>query len=220
MRGNEKVENMENEPKLKVVFDLDSEVERVSYTIKKIPWFKENGYYSHLKLPKNISETSSDENISAAISSEFDPNLYKEYADYIETDFPNIEKQLEIFEQLKSFDLKDQYTIQLTRYGTGGSYDTQKGVIQININSYPKERMLEIIIHEITHIGVEELIKKYNVKHWHKEKIVDLIDGKLFPDLNNPQRYKMDVSFVEDIFNKYFPDLETIIKMVGETNFN
>lgn len=55
-------------------------------------------------------------------------------------------------------------------------------------------------------------IKKYNVQHWHKERLVDLICMKYFSDIRKPQSIKTDVSIVDKNFNDKFPDLESIIQ--------
>lgn len=216
-----KLESIDKEPVFEIVFSLENEIERVQSTIKTLPWFREYGYEKNLRLPKGIFETSSLEDISAAIPGEFDLDLYKEYADYVETEFSEIEKRVEALKELGSFKSKDHYVIKFTIYGTGGSYNSESGEIIINIKAYPKEKIPGIIIHEITHVGIEQLIRKYSIKQWDKERVVDLIDEKLFPGLNKPQPYKMEeVKYIDGIFEKYFPDLEEVIKAVGEARSN
>lgn len=215
-----KIENFENEPVLEIIFSLENEIQRVQETIKTLPWFREYGYEKNLRLPKGIFETSTLEDILVAVPEEFDTSLFKEYSDYIEAEFPEILKRIETLKELRPFQSKDHYIIKLTIYGTGGSYNAGSGEIIINIGAHSKEKIPGIIIHEITHVGIEQLIRKYGIKQWDKERIVDLIDRKLFPGLNRPQQYKDEVYFIDEIFSKYFPDLEEIIKEVGEARNN
>lgn len=219
MENKNEFENKESEPKLEILFSKDFEVNRVNKTIKDYPWLKEHGYTKWLKLPTDISETSNVEDVSAAVSLEFDNEFYKKYADYIEKELPNIEKKLEILKSIKSFDLKDSYIIRLTKYGTGGSYhyDSKKGEVILNVNT---DELIGSIVHEIIHIGIEELIKKYNVKHWHKERIVGLISEKLFPGLKKLRKTKESVSNIDAVFDYFFPDVEAIIKSIGEKEKN
>lgn len=72
----------------------------------------------------------------------------------------------------------ETYTINLTLYGPGGSYNADEGSILIftttdgRFKSY--ENPANTIIHEIVHIGIEKaIIKMYNVPHPLKERIVD-----------------------------------------------
>ena len=92
-----------------------------------------------------------------------------------------------------------------------------KSLVILNIQRKSKAELLGTIIHEITHIGIEDLIQKYNVKQWQKERIIDLITERLFPGLHKNQDYQADVSSVETIFNNFYPDMDAIIKNVGET---
>ena len=210
-------EYKEGEPKLEIVFGLEEEIQRVDETIKNLPWFEEHGYAKWLKLPQHLSQSSSPEDISNSVSTEFNASVYKEYVDSIETEFPEIEKKLDALKTLVNFDLRDRYTIKLTRYGTGGSYNVIKSLVILNIQRKSKAELLGTIIHEITHIGIEDLIQKYNVKQWQKERIIDLITERLFPGLHKNQDYQADVSSVETIFNNFYPDMDAIIKNVGET---
>ena len=93
----------------------------------------------------------------------------------------------------KDWDFKnfDQYEVNLTLYGPGGSYDPDMGLIIIlttkegGFKQHPNPA--NTLIHEIVHIGIEaSIINKYNVPHSLKERIVDkyvlLNFDKLLPE--------------------------------------
>jgi len=55
--------------------------------------------------------------------------------------------------------------------------------------SFKRKNPVETVIHEITHIGIEEsIVEKYKLNHWEKERLVDLIVKIIFkeelPDYN------------------------------------
>ena len=75
----------------------------------------------------------------------------------------------------KTFDL---YDVNLTLYGTGGSYNPDNGSIILFTRSdgtfKQNKNPANTLIHEITHIGIEaSIIAKYQVGHALKERIVD-----------------------------------------------
>ena len=135
---NIKSENIEQESRFEIVFGPEQEIKRLLNTIDRIPWYKEHGYFEYLAIPKEISESSSIEDISSYISTEFNEELYKEYFDFVSSRLPDIENKLEVLKNLGSFIVKDHYTIKFTKYGTGGSYDSASGIIIVNINTRSK----------------------------------------------------------------------------------
>lgn len=77
-----------------------------------------------------------------------------------------------------NFKMFDVYKVVCTLYGTGGSYNADEGSILIfttpegAFKNY--DNPANTIIHEITHIGIEEaIISKYKIPHSLKERIVD-----------------------------------------------
>ena len=76
------------------------------------------------------------------------------------------------------FQSYDIYTINLTLYGPGGSYNPDDGSLLVyttpqgQFKSY--DNPANTVIHEIVHIGIENsIISKYQVPHPLKERIVD-----------------------------------------------
>jgi hypothetical protein len=85
-----------------------------------------------------------------------------------------------VWKETWDFNLLENYTVVLTPYGPGGSYDLS-GMIVLKIN-HPRP-YAETIIHEAVHIGVEFLVKKYALDQSEKERLVDLICQAAFSDL-------------------------------------
>jgi hypothetical protein len=72
------------------------------------------------------------------------------------------------------FFIPKKYNIRLTLYSPGGLYNSDKGIIIILVQDKNVERVLQTILHETVHIGIEKnIIQKYNIQHWTKERIVD-----------------------------------------------
>ena len=206
-------ENKESIVNLNVVYGLDQEIERVRNTLKRLPWYKQQGY--RVGLPQNVSEQSSPEEIANGISSEYSEAEYEDFTQWIKEQWPQIPAGFEELKKIPSFHLRNAYTVFLTKYGSGGSYDAQSGKVIVNIETRGKEKMIGTIIHEIIHTGIEHLIVSYGVKHWYKERLVDLIGEKYFPGLRKLQRIKEDTTIVDEVFKKHFPDIEAIAREIG-----
>ena len=206
-------ENKEDAIELNVVYGLDQEIERVRNTLERLPWYTQQGYF--VRLPKDISEQSTPEEIASSISSEYSEIEYEDFTQWIKEQWPQIPAGFEELKKIPSFHLRDAYTVFLTKYGVGGSYDAQSGKVIVNIETRGKEKMIGTIVHEIIHTGIEHLIVSYDVQHWYKERLVDLIGEKYFPGLKPLQNIKEDTAIVDDAFRKYFPDIEAIAREIG-----
>jgi hypothetical protein len=117
-----------------------------------------------------------------------------------------------IFDRLKEleknwgFKLFDKYKIILNIWGTGGAYDYESGIIMTRVdeNGIPnasEDPFNYTIVHEIVHMGIEEIIvKKYDLRYWEKEILVDMIAkiylGDLMPKYNIQGRNKIMEKFV------------------------
>ncbi len=211
------LESIEQTPKLDIVFSVDKEIERISSTIERLPWYREQGYSSfHTTLPKRLSELSGVEEITDAVSEEFSDEKYNDISNYIKEEWEIVSKELERLREVPGFRLFDEYTLILTRYGSGGSYNSSSGEITVNIESRSKEKIVGTLVHEIVHIAIQHLIDKYKVKHWYKERLVDLLVDRLFPDLKGMQKINEDTKIVDETFDKHFPDLEKITMTIKD----
>lgn len=145
--------------------------------------------------------------------------------------FKKIEKQVPLVDSMVNQLLKlnrdwnfiffNPYRIQLTLYGSGGSYDPDTGNIIIFATKDGAFKQYNnpanTLIHEIVHIGIEEsIIQKYNVPHPLKERIVDTIVllhfGSLLPEYKLQQMG--DTRLDQYLKNK--ADLDRLDKIVAD----
>jgi len=108
----------------------------------------------------------------------------------------------EEFEKAWGFRIFDEYTIRLTLYGSGGSYDPDNGTVILLTTAAGRFKFdqdpEEIIVHEMTHIGIEEpIVGKFLLSHWEKERLVDRLVqacfGEQLPD------YRMQQIRIDDL---------------------
>ena len=185
---------------------VEHETEYIWRKIQDIKFFNQNSYQVNLPAGSLIQELIT---VSRAgkLADEYYPRLeafvrdsiynitdYKKGKKKIENELPLINKMIS---QINSPPYKwhfkefETYHINLTLYGPGGSYDPEEGSILIFTTPQGQFKNYDnpacTIIHEITHIGIEEaIVNKYNVPHPLKERIVD--------------------SFVSLHFKTYLPD--------------
>jgi len=89
-------------------------------------------------------------------------------------------KKTEVWRENWGFNLLDKYVVVLTPYGVGGSY-SESGMVVFKIDN--RRPFANVIVHEIVHIGLEFLVKKFDLNHTEKERLVDLICAAAFDDL-------------------------------------
>ena len=217
-----KNESMESiETYLKVNFSKEDEIKRIKYTLGKLDWFIKQGY--KINLPDKIKEISdqgripTDDEISEAVSAEFNQ---KEYEEKTQDLIQKWEKMREDFlKKLATLGLplQPEYRVTFTKYGVGGSYDLPNK-IKINFDYSYARNTLATTFHEIIHLTIENLIKEYNISHWTKERLVDLVYSKFFPAEQRLQRNPEKSERVDEIFSHFFPDIERIIHEVGKLN--
>jgi len=189
--------------KLNIKFGIDFELKRVKNTLAKMDWYTSQGY--NPRLPEGINIKSSQNEIKAKLTKEFDKRKYEEIKDKILLDFSKINKILS--KKLKEIFKKDvpiTFVVYLTNYGTGGSYDLPN-IIIFNSNS---KKGYKTIVHEIIHLIIEPWIKEYKIQHWEKERIVDLILNSREFDFLEYNSWQLNYHNVEKridaLFNSYF----------------
>ena len=189
--------------KLKIKFGSLFELERVKYTISKLGRYNSQRYKP--KLPEGIKENTSQKRIQNQIKKEYDEKRYKEIAKEIAKDFSRIESNFsKKLNNLFDKEIPKTFFVYLTNYGVGGSYRLPNKII-FNINN---KKRSEVIVHEIIHLIIEPYIKKYNVSHWEKERIVDLIlNSKEFSFLKYgfwQRDYRGVEKYIDNLFNNHF----------------
>lgn len=200
-----------------ISYGIEQEIQRVRNTLKRLPWYLEQGYSADFaKLPAGITEKSNDEDVIRAVNGEYFDADYAECAAKLQQEWAVISKGFEKMRNEPSFHLSDEYSVVLTKYGSGGSYDTDKNWVIVRAGAQSKGGTMGIVVHEIVHITIQYLIDKYHIRHWHKERLVDLILERYFSGLKNMQNTREDISMVDQAFEKLFPDMEAVAKSIGE----
>lgn len=202
--------------KLNIQYSIDFEVERVLAAIKKFEWYKTNGYTVNLPESLDLSNIDkiSNEDIKKAVTKEYDEENYSSSKKYIEDNWINFDEAFVTKALVTKLIIQDNYTIFLTRYGVGGSYNLPN-TITINIKRMFEFGLVMTIAHETTHLLIQPLVVKYNVDHWVKERTVDLLLEQFAPKLNKFQQIPIDTQKIDEVFNKNYPDVELILKSLG-----
>lgn len=203
--------------KLNISYGFEWEEWYVRNAVKKIPWYIENGYpLESINLPNGVTRDSSDEDIVQALQNEYSDIDYVACARKLQQEWPTISGGFEKMRQEPSFHLGDEYGVVLTKYGTGGNYNVDKSRVTVRVNAKSTGGTAGIVAHEIVHMTIQYLIDQYNVRHWYKERLVDLLLEHYFPGLKTMQKIKEDISVVDQAFEKSFPDIEAIARAIGE----
>jgi len=174
----------------------------ITYLVRKLPWFKENGYNIALPEHKDFEDIykkpefliEREEHLKGIFFQEiYDVSKFDDSLAIICQSENVVKRALEKLAPLAKnwgFKLKSKYDIILTLYGPGGNYnwegDIGRVVIKVKFQDQlrSKASFTKTIVHEIVHIGIEEdIVRKYNLNHWEKERLVDLICSLYLKDL-------------------------------------
>ncbi|MDD2935212.1 MAG: hypothetical protein PHX25_01935 [Candidatus Pacebacteria bacterium] len=192
---------------------------RIKNTAERIDHYKEHGY--KVFLPENLSMNDPNikdslidtEYIKKLLSNEYDEENYKNNEKYLLNELPKIDFVLNHFFNSLSLKPQETYKIIFTRYGVGGSYYPPDCVI-INVRTRKEKQITISVIHEIIHLSIQNLIDKYEIDHWKKERVVDLIMNEIAPEINIMQNIPINTEEIDKTFTKYYPDIERIIKTI------
>jgi len=224
-----------------VVFHASTAEEEAIYVwnlINKIDFYNQNGY--KISLPTNavIDDLKTkalqhqlQREDSRKLEEAFKKEIYnadkyklgliklKEAKDQVVKCFPIFFE----YQDKWGFKLFPQYKIKLTLYGPGGSYNSSGGeIIMLTPEDGKfKREPSETIVHEMVHIGIEAIIiKKYNLAHWVKERMVDKFvdyhfrnlfpnywmnnkgDTSIDPYLNHPDSWERLPYYIEEYLKK------------------
>lgn len=203
---------------LRIDYSLDYEIQRIKDTLDKSEWFIENGYSKGVRLPageklEDIDKNRPTDYLFDKAEEEYNKKDYEEVENTIKEQWINFSPRLEKYFQETSLKQESLYIIQLTKYGVGGSYSTPNKVI-LNFQGRFGVGVTRTIIHEIVHLSIQSFINKYEVEHWVKERIVDLILSKIIPNINKMQKLppSFKTELIDASFEKNYPNIEEIIK--------
>ena len=180
-------------------------------TLSNMSWLKNNHHKAVLPLMLEEADFKNYEKIKQIVEQEYLESDYLGPKTYIE------EHEIEILPRLVEFisselhqDVPPVYQIFLTKYGVGGRYRKPNTVL-VNIKSKYELGLMRCLAHEIIHIAVEDFIRKYEVEHWIKERLVYLLLSKCLPLYAKDDRLPVDVTALDRSFEKYFPDIEKVL---------
>jgi len=218
-------ENLEKIPQLEIEHSVETELERLSYVLSPVKrkFYQERKY--RITLPEGFSlddeEPVDEEKLKAQIEKEVAENrvLIEERKTEISGYWPNIIEHLKpVFRDL-NYQPPENYILTLSLYGTGGSYNPPNEVI-VNIKNKSSRNGLEkTIAHEAVHDSIEHLIRKYQIEHWIKERIVDLLMSKAYPDYQT-QKLPIDTTEITRIFDENYPNLEKALEEISQLKTN
>lgn len=187
--------------KIQTEFNVNREVTRVKNTLAKLDWYISQGY--NPRLPDGINEDSTEEEIKAQITAEFDEGKYRKVEQQITGYFSEIQDKLSEKITLLSKDIPEHFLIYLTNYGVGGSYSYPSTII-FNTNN---KQGVKTLAHEIIHLVMEQKIKKHNIQHWEKERIIDLILHSNEFNFLNYDYWQKDYHGTEKYIDSLFEEL-------------
>jgi len=202
--------------KLNFKYSIELETKRVLDTISRLDWFSKNHYKTEfLIFPKGVSIDDPKNKIVKKIKEEFDIDKYTEAEKSLMRLFYLYE--LKFISFIEKFGLTPipNIDIILTKYGIGGSYNLPN-IITVNFSIFFNIGLLRTVLHEIIHLHIQHLIDKFKIEQWQKEVIVDNLFEKFSSNISKKQKYPMDMSKIEKIFNEYYPNLELIMDNISK----
>lgn len=208
----------ESPAELHILYSPETEVNEVIETLERLSWYREHGY-NMVRLPPEIAAMPDDEStglrddeILAIVQKNFDASRYAPKAQELQRRWQEMKGTF--MQELASLGMPVQsaYDIQLTMYGVGGSYNPPNGVV-VNISS-EKRDILKTVAHEIIHLTINPLITEYNIEHWTKERLVDLVMWKIRGE-RRLQDDPMHAEEIERIFARNYPNITKIIEDVA-----
>ena len=215
-----KIESAENPgADLNIEYSREHDVHIVRETLAELAWLRQQGYKIHLpaKIEALVAQGSppTEEQITAAVSSEFRLEEYEAKSQAVMRDWT--ERKGDFLQKLATLGLplQSKYELLLTKYGVGGSYHRPNRV-DANMHDPYTQDVLTTLFHEIIHLTIEDVIEEGHVDHWTKERLVDLIFGRFFPDKKELQQDPHHAKRIGELFDQFFPDIKQCIIEVAK----
>ncbi len=188
---------------LEIKYSQTFERNRIKNTLAKMAWYSEHNYKPF--LPKNLSSQSSDQEISEAVSCEYNEDEYAKISSSIREIYNSKQTEFcstiaEVFQEK----LPEKIFLYITKYGMGGSYNLPDTVIY-NLHNKNGE---QTIFHEMIHLMIEPYTQKWGLSQFEKERTVDLIlHSEKFSFLNYAlwqKDYHGTEQYIDELFHRYF----------------
>lgn len=202
--------------KIEFEYGIDSEIQRVKNTLKDIEWLNENKYRFSLPAFESEPEKVSDKEIRDSVKKEYSALEFETAEKAVCSVWEEKQTKIEkIQNTIMGANKLDSIKIVFTKYGTSGSYWVPNKII-INLRANVLEFLIKTVIHESIHLMIENLIKKNNVTHWYKERIVDLIIDKEFQSTFRMQNLPEYTKSADAIFDKFYPNMIFITEEIAK----
>ena len=219
---------------------IEQEATSIWRTINDISFFEKQGY--NINLPKDsLIDSLITESKNGAFGNEdfssiytlletkfFNQKNYEQAKQKVGNQISLLNDFIDEIDSEKSqwdwkFNMFDKYKVVFTLYGTGGSYDPDEGIITLLTNKeggfMNYENPACTIIHEISHMGMEySIVRKYNLSHGLKERLVDTFVYLMFNE--DLPEYKIQ-NMGDESIDKYLnskKDIESLNKIVSDFN--
>lgn len=201
-------------PSLQVVFSTDFEIARVNEAIAKYAWYKERRNPVALPAGLDISVPPDEKTVRDAVHADFAEHVYLEQKQYLldhwhEVNILSTDDHKKILPYLAQ-----EYVVRLTRYGIGGSYRYPDTII-LNIHYRKDGDALKTVFHEMTHLAIQPLVETYNLGHYEKERITQLLTMRLDPRHARTQKIPIATEHIDAVFEERYPDIESVIEVLG-----
>jgi hypothetical protein len=170
------------------------------HTLRTMPFYRKHGYdvvlpdHERFKelvnLPANIRDAKKKETYEIFVQHIYRKTDYENGLEALDDVEERIRAAFARFEELNKqwgFKVFLHYDVVLTLYGPGGHYNPRTGKVTLKTmldGRFKRGDPLHTIIHEMVHIGIQEnIVERFNLTHWEKERVVDLVCSIKFGDI-------------------------------------
>lgn len=216
---------------VKFIFSQKQEVKDLLWLYSEVSFFAKmpyKVYYPEISkdLVKALEKDPNDEQKIIELNKQFgtifnrEKDIYQTTLEKVEENWRKIEDSF--FSFLKNnVDYKNSYKCFISRYGPGGTFHPLSSISVRARLENPKDinNANETIAHEIIHLCVNNLVKKYKLGFENTERLVDLILVKteLKKLFNHPTIQDFGDSKLDKIFAKNGFDIKKTVKEFTNT---
>ena len=167
------------------------------YVLGRVPFYKKQGYTfetpDHPEFQRlvatspNFTEEDKTKAQRLFVDQIYNPAFYANGLAVLEGERTRIEQAFPGFVEFNKkwgFKLFPKYQVTLTRFGPGGLYDDDIGLITMMTRqdgTFKRPNPSHTPVHEMVHIGIEnDIVKQYHLTHREKERLVDLVTSSRF----------------------------------------